>query len=127
MITSNATVNIGCGICRTASKLLSKTFNPKPNHNRTLSTPRRAYKPSYSSTTSSQTAENSPYFSDSTDSENPHIKAVQGVRKLGIQSVAVEKDSDDPYLDFRQSMLEMILENEIYCEDDLKELLDCFL
>lgn len=41
--------------------------------------------------------------------------------------MAVEKDSDDPYLDFRQSMLQMILENEIYSKDDLKELLNCFL
>lgn len=127
MVTSNASVNVGCGICRKASKLLSKTFKHKPNNNRTLSTPRRAQKHSYSSTTSSQTTDNSPYFSDSTDSEKLNIKAVQDFRKLGSQSVAVEKDSDDPYLDFRQSMLEMIQENEIYCKNDLGELLSCFL
>ncbi|KAF3442718.1 hypothetical protein FNV43_RR16635 [Rhamnella rubrinervis] len=43
------------------------------------------------------------------------------------ESVAVEKDSDDPYLDFRHSMLQMILENEIYSKDDLRQLLNCFL
>ncbi|KAH0849934.1 hypothetical protein HID58_095953 [Brassica napus] len=36
--------------------------------------------------------------------------------------VAVEKDSDDPYLDFRQSMLQMILENGDLLQDDLREL-----
>ncbi|CAA0822525.1 Transcription repressor OFP6 [Striga hermonthica] len=45
----------------------------------------------------------------------------------GFGGVAVEKDSDDPYLDFRRSMLQMILEREIYSRDELKELLDCFL
>ncbi|XP_068660943.1 transcription repressor OFP6-like [Aristolochia californica] len=43
------------------------------------------------------------------------------------ESVAVVKESDDPYLDFRQSMLQMILEKEIYARDDLRELLNCFL
>lgn len=42
-------------------------------------------------------------------------------------SVAIVKDSDNPYHDFRQSMLQMILEKEIYSKDDLQELLNCFL
>ncbi|MQM23225.1 hypothetical protein Taro_056288 [Colocasia esculenta] len=42
-------------------------------------------------------------------------------------SVAVVKDSDDPYLDFRESMLQMILEKEIYAWEDLLELLNSFL
>ncbi|KAJ6291446.1 hypothetical protein OIU76_023506 [Salix suchowensis] len=42
------------------------------------------------------------------------------------RSVAVEKDSDDPYLDFRHSMLQMILEKQIYSKDDLGQLLDLF-
>ncbi|KAG7560601.1 Ovate protein family C-terminal [Arabidopsis thaliana x Arabidopsis arenosa] len=41
---------------------------------------------------------------------------------LATAAVAVEKDSDDPYLDFRQSMLQMILENQIYSKDELREL-----
>ena len=41
--------------------------------------------------------------------------------------MAVEKESDDPYLDFRQPMLQMILEKEIYSKDELKHLLNCFL
>ncbi|KAL1545658.1 transcription repressor OFP6-like [Salvia divinorum] len=54
-------------------------------------------------------------------------KSVQGLGRVGGSSVAVEKESDDPYLDFRQSMLQMILEKEIYSKDDLKQLLNCFL
>ncbi|KAL6537881.1 hypothetical protein OROHE_012168 [Orobanche hederae] len=41
--------------------------------------------------------------------------------------LAVVKDSDDPYRDFRQSMLQMIFEKEIYSRNDLQQLLDCFL
>ncbi|KAK1323156.1 hypothetical protein QJS10_CPA02g01039 [Acorus calamus] len=43
------------------------------------------------------------------------------------ESVAVVKDSDDPYVDFRNSMLQMIVEKEIYSFEELRELLDCFL
>ncbi|KAJ7948042.1 Transcription repressor like [Quillaja saponaria] len=42
-------------------------------------------------------------------------------------SIAVEKESEDPYKDFRHSMLQMIFEKEIYLENDLQELLSCFL
>ncbi|GMN39517.1 hypothetical protein TIFTF001_008749 [Ficus carica] len=51
----------------------------------------------------------------------------RGFGRVGGEGLAVEKDSDDPYLDFRHSMLQMILENEIYSKDDLRELLNCFL
>ncbi|CAL0332152.1 unnamed protein product [Lupinus luteus] len=44
-----------------------------------------------------------------------------------IGSIAIEKESDDPYSDFRYSMLQMIVEKEIFSENDLQELLQCFL
>lgn len=44
-----------------------------------------------------------------------------------IDSIAVEKDSQDPREDFRNSILQMILERKIYSEEDLEELLECFL
>ncbi|KAK8476762.1 hypothetical protein V6N13_131114 [Hibiscus sabdariffa] len=44
-----------------------------------------------------------------------------------VDSIAVEKDSDDPYRDFRQSMLQMMEEKHIYSTNDLQELLRCFL
>eukprot|EP01018_Ginkgo_biloba_P008195 Gb_27133 [translate_table: standard] len=43
------------------------------------------------------------------------------------ESVAVVKSSQDPYQDFKASMLEMILEKQIYQADDLEQLLHCFL
>ncbi|AES88297.2 putative transcription factor OFP family [Medicago truncatula] len=42
-------------------------------------------------------------------------------------TVVVEKDSDNPYHDFKHSMLQMIFEDEIDSEDDLRVLLRCFL
>ncbi|GAB2302241.1 hypothetical protein Dimus_036258 [Dionaea muscipula] len=39
-------------------------------------------------------------------------------REVGNKTVAVEKESEDPYLDFRQLMLQMIVENGIYSKDE---------
>ncbi|XP_052482010.1 transcription repressor OFP6-like [Gossypium raimondii] len=44
-----------------------------------------------------------------------------------MDSIAVVKDSHDPYLDFRHSMLQMIEEKHIYSANELQELLQCFL
>ncbi|KAI5410929.1 transcription repressor OFP6 [Lathyrus oleraceus] len=44
-----------------------------------------------------------------------------------IDSIAVEKESKDPYEDFRNSILQMILERKIYAERELEVLLECFL
>ncbi|PWA59375.1 Ovate protein family, C-terminal [Artemisia annua] len=87
--------------------------------------------PSTSWTTSNTTTTTtfSPNTSESTvdDSEVRSLRAVQGFGRIGGNSLAVEKDSDDPYVDFRESMLQMIMEKEIYGQDDLRELLNCFL
>ncbi|MQL77661.1 hypothetical protein Taro_010075 [Colocasia esculenta] len=50
-----------------------------------------------------------------------------GRRRPVAESVAVVKDSQDPYMDFGDSMLQMILEKEIYAWEDLRELLHRFL
>ncbi|XP_058081444.1 transcription repressor OFP7 [Magnolia sinica] len=50
-----------------------------------------------------------------------------GVEGKVRESFAVVKRSDDPYGDFRRSMLEMILEKEMYDKGDLEQLLHCFL
>eukprot|EP00249_Psilotum_nudum_P008015 c20986_g1_i1 orf=162-2036(-) len=42
-------------------------------------------------------------------------------------SVAVVKSSRDPYFDFRDSMVNMILEKQIFESSDLEQLLQCFL
>ncbi|XP_050233298.1 transcription repressor OFP7-like [Mercurialis annua] len=43
------------------------------------------------------------------------------------ESVAVVKKSENPYEDFKRSMLEMILEKQMFEENELEELLQCFL
>ncbi|KAL7166298.1 hypothetical protein ACSBR2_037054 [Camellia fascicularis] len=43
------------------------------------------------------------------------------------ESYAVVKDSSNPYGDFRESMVEMIVEKSIYGAEDLEKLLQCFL
>ncbi|KAJ4825275.1 hypothetical protein Tsubulata_038813 [Turnera subulata] len=43
------------------------------------------------------------------------------------ESMAIVKKSDDPYGDFKRSMLEMILEKQIFEVEALEELLQCFL
>ena len=48
------------------------------------------------------------------------------VKKLR-KSVAMVKSSDDPLVDFRDSMIDMILENQIYSTKGLEDLLHGFL
>ncbi|PSS15882.1 Transcription repressor like [Actinidia chinensis var. chinensis] len=120
---NTVSVSLGCS-CRRPR--LSNIFHPKPKPK--SKTPSN-YPYDYSTTTTTTTttdASSPPCYSD-TDSDIRSLRAVQGFGRIGGESVAVEKDSDDPYLDFRRSMLQMILENEIYSKDDLRELLNCFL
>ncbi|KAH1061210.1 hypothetical protein GLYMA_02G199300v4 [Glycine max] len=119
LVLNTVSVSLGCGSCRRPG-LLRHIFHPK----------RRPKKPAYqahgfhwddtatsSSTTNASTAATfSPCYAEASAQFSNYGRGV-----------AVEKDSDDPYLDFRHSMLQMILENEIYSKDDLRELLNCFL
>ncbi|CAA2970385.1 Hypothetical predicted protein [Olea europaea subsp. europaea] len=131
-ILNTVTVNLGCSSsCRRPK--LSSVFHPKPRCK--LPSYRHQQYSSSSSWNTTTTATAATTFSDmppasySSDLESDikSSRAVQGFGNIGGHSVAVEKDSDDPYLDFRQSMLQMILEKEIYSKNDLKELLNCFL
>ncbi|KAK1421010.1 hypothetical protein QVD17_23047 [Tagetes erecta] len=47
--------------------------------------------------------------------------------KIVKDSVAVEKKSSNPYEDFRVSMVEMIVEMEIFEAEDLTDLFECFI
>ncbi|XP_054778444.1 transcription repressor OFP8-like [Prosopis cineraria] len=73
----------------------------------------------------------SPYGSSSEfsscDNKGRASKTVRGVGRVGGEGVAAEKDSNDPFLDIRHSLLQMILENKIYVADDFRKLLRCFL
>ena len=48
-------------------------------------------------------------------------------RRVVRESVAVAVDSAEPYEDFRESMVQMVVEKEIYAWDDLNDLLHQFL
>ncbi|XP_020593775.1 transcription repressor OFP8-like [Phalaenopsis equestris] len=43
------------------------------------------------------------------------------------ESVPVVKESSEPYADFRESMVQMIVENDLYAWDELNDLLHRFL
>ncbi|XP_008809838.2 transcription repressor OFP8-like [Phoenix dactylifera] len=47
--------------------------------------------------------------------------------RVARESVAVVKESAEPYADFRESMVQMIVEKEIYAWEDLNDLLHSFL
>ncbi|XP_057502748.1 transcription repressor OFP7-like [Actinidia eriantha] len=65
---------------------------------------------------------------ESGEQRKPHRKPddKSGAGKVK-ESFAVVKRSEDPYADFKRSMLEMILEKKLFGVDDLEELLLCFL
>ncbi|XP_014490377.1 transcription repressor OFP8-like [Vigna radiata var. radiata] len=59
--------------------------------------------------------------------ENPNNDNMRIPNSKLIDSVAIEKDSKDPHKDFRDSMLQMIFQRQIFTKTDLQDLLECFL
>nr|GMD42904.1 transcription repressor OFP6-like [Ipomoea batatas] len=132
IILSSVAVKLGCGGGSCRRPKLSAVFHPKPRRHHKKAAfhgGAAANGSNYSSSSwdTTTTTFSPAYASSDADSEIKSLRAVQGFGRIGGESVAVEKDSDDPYLDFRHSMLQMILEKNIYSKDDLKELLNCFL
>ncbi|KAK4441319.1 Transcription repressor OFP6 [Sesamum alatum] len=78
----------------------------------------------YTSTTSSLNIDDS--SSQFCPENHDHDKWVRSGRKIH-GTLAVVKDTDDPYRDFRHSMLQVIFEYEICSRNDLQQLLHCFL
>ncbi|XP_019199175.1 PREDICTED: transcription repressor OFP8-like [Ipomoea nil] len=79
----------------------------------------------YSSSTASATVgSTSSHFSRSLNDDDDEGGKI-GSHFRG--SVAVVKESDDPYLDFRQSMIQMMAARDMWSEEGLEELLKCFL
>ncbi|XP_042520777.1 transcription repressor OFP8-like [Macadamia integrifolia] len=134
---------------RPKAKTPSSHHHQKPNVHASSSTTTSSYDDETTTTTTNTITNTTASFSHYLDSTTPptHSEAeqeaahydtkpttnfsddsnmVKGFGRIS-ESVAVVKDSDDPYLDFRQSMLQMILEKEIYSREDLRDLLDCFL
>ncbi|CAL0326718.1 unnamed protein product [Lupinus luteus] len=133
LLLNTVSVKLGCGSCRRPK--LSHIFNPKPKPKNPTYSKNKLYNHSSSSDTTTPTKTTTTFSTCYIDSSNfsesdtnvMAQKKVGGFGRSGREGVAVEKDSDDPYLDFRHSMLQMILENEINSKDDLRELLNCFL
>ncbi|KAG2683057.1 hypothetical protein I3760_10G015000 [Carya illinoinensis] len=142
LLLNTVSVDITCS-CRKLK--LFHIFHPKPrpkkptyqrhNHYSSSSSSSREKENSTTTTTTTTTVNTNGTFSPYTDysqhsdteTEMKSSRSVRGFGRIDGESVAVEKDSADPYMDFRHSMLQMILENEIYSKDDLRELLNCFL
>ncbi|XP_061348669.1 transcription repressor OFP6-like [Gastrolobium bilobum] len=129
LVLNTVSVNLGCGSCRRPK--LRYIFHPKPKPKNPIFQKHKLYNNSSSTpcgedrddtaTTSTTNTTFSPFYVESSQF------CVRGFGRVGSEGVAIEKDSEDPYIDFKHSMLQMILENEIYSKDDLRELLNCFL
>ncbi|KAB2065626.1 hypothetical protein ES319_A09G102500v1 [Gossypium barbadense] len=131
------TVNAGCGCSKPK---LSDAYEPKPK-SKSSSAPRSPINNALptienddlTSTSFSfnneDTLSSSPTTTDLYSESEPDLPTAKLSRPCPkiIDSVAVVKDSDDPYKDFRHSMLQMIVEKRIYSKHDLEELLQCFL
>ncbi|MBA0574575.1 hypothetical protein Golob_001767 [Gossypium lobatum] len=108
LLKSLLTANARCGC-----KKLCDVHEPKLK----ASPPSPPSSPSPSSNFNMDTISSSSSSSSSNVMVNPKI----------MDGIAVVKDSHDPYLDFRHSMLQMIEEKHIYSANELQELLQCFL
>ncbi|CAN0900148.1 Transcription repressor OFP8 [Linum grandiflorum] len=78
---------------------------------------------SFSSSDSSSTGKNQTYCAGKKGKSSEEMGVLQKVKG----SFAVVKSSSDPYNDFRKSMVEMIVEKQIFGAKDLEQLLQCFL
>ncbi|MBA0829926.1 hypothetical protein Goarm_014490 [Gossypium armourianum] len=131
------TVNAGCGCSRPK---LSDAYEPKPKP-KSSSAPRNPINNALPtienddltstsfSFNNNDTVSSSPTTTDLYSESEPDLPTAKLSRPCPqiIDSVAVVKDSDDPYKDFGHSMLQMIVEKRIYSKHDLEELLQCFL
>lgn len=134
-------VDTGCS-CRSSKLSSFFSFSSSQRH-RTPKTPFFSTPSATTTTSQSDFSQEAPtthqYFSfDDSQSSSPSPVNLQAsslrerkrrLKKKGAveQSVAVVKESWNPYLDFRESMMAMIVEKEIYAWDSLCELLNQFL
>ncbi|RDY12581.1 Transcription repressor OFP6, partial [Mucuna pruriens] len=106
-----------------ASHIHQKPTNLSSMASSTTSVEHNADEEEFTSTTISETET----FNDQNNNNNIENNNALVKRSPLVDSVAIEKDSSNPYNDFRHSMLQMIFEKEIESEDDLQDLLQCFL
>ncbi|KAJ8439314.1 hypothetical protein Cgig2_022451 [Carnegiea gigantea] len=132
--------HLGCG-CSDTQPNLPDIYHPmpkpKPKHKPKSSKPKPD--PSPSSSASSDAANTSATFSFSPAqrcfSDEPSPCPARPAEEMTSptpnskieESIAVVKESEDPYRDFRESMMQMIMEKEIFSQEDLHDLLRRFL
>jgi len=109
LLKSLISTNLSCGCGATRPNQLT-VYEPQP-------------KPKPKSKSSSPSSNNSPTTSLLLDTSESSLDDILSL----IRSVAVVKESKDPYKDFRHSMLEIIFENQIFTTENLHNLLQCFL
>ncbi|KAJ0083381.1 hypothetical protein Patl1_30336 [Pistacia atlantica] len=125
--------NAGCGCGKMKP---SDVYEPKPRLKNTLIS-HNISNPCYSSSSCGKTNGKSSFsFNVDTSTSTQNSESETDPTKPSklpspcpkiVDSIAVVKESNDPYQDFRHSMLQMIFEKEIYNKEDLQELLNCFL
>ncbi|XP_039160011.1 LOW QUALITY PROTEIN: transcription repressor OFP8 [Eucalyptus grandis] len=91
-----------------------------------------ATRPLSFSSSSQSTYYDGDLFSSDDEREDDETETLFSSRSLSSdssesQSFAVVKRSSDPYGDFRTSMVEMIVERQMFSAKDLERLLNCFL
>ncbi|PKA65382.1 hypothetical protein AXF42_Ash005716 [Apostasia shenzhenica] len=133
-------VDVGCG-CRRRSKLSSLFFSSSSPSSSSSLKPKVPKSPTSSSSTSAASPTTSHWGSShaatTTSDRSPLLSPAKMPARSGrrremkkgavAESVAVVKESSDPYLDFRDSMMVMIVEKEIYSWDEMRELLRRFV
>nr|DAD35762.1 TPA_asm: hypothetical protein HUJ06_006402 [Nelumbo nucifera] len=67
------------------------------------------------------------FSSDSSESRHLNKKSSRRRSETRAERRRAVKRSSDPYSDFRTSMVEMIIEKQIFAAKDLEQLLHCFL
>lgn len=119
-------VDVGCSCRRRrrrssllSSLLSSFSRSPKPGK----------LTPASHSSSATTTLNSSSASSWDVDYSSPLVKKRENNKKRAAvnESVAVVKDSREPYVDFRESMVQMIVEEELYSWDELNDLLHRFL
>ncbi|XP_038986664.1 transcription repressor OFP8 [Phoenix dactylifera] len=136
-------VDIGCSCRRPKLSSMFSSSLPKfrlptspdpfsPSTSTTTISTNSLWDTSLTATTASSPLTLSPSLRRYSVAENPKWRSKKKTGKakkkdVVEESVAVVKESSDPYLDFRDSMLQMIMEMEIYAWDDLRDLLRRFL
>ncbi|XP_020581534.1 transcription repressor OFP8-like [Phalaenopsis equestris] len=139
MVQKPVLVDVGCG-CRRS--IFSTLFSSPSSSSSSLKQriPKTLSFSSLSSTTSSPAATASPFSSSSSPAkqetsdrkggkQSRAVKRRKRTKRNGVveESVAVVKESLNPYLDFYESILVMIVEKEMYGWEDLCQLLHQYI